>query len=250
MEESQDESESAYLQRYDSRNYPSPLVTVDVVIFAVIDDALNVLLVKRGGHPEKGKWALPGGFVRVEEDRDLEAAALRRLRQETGVETPYLEQVATFGDGQRDARGWSLTVVTMALIDAASANFSSGETVQETRWSAVEHCADLTLAFDHARLLEAAVQRLRAKVEYTALPIHLMPEAFTLSELQRVFEIVLGRRVEKASFRRRIREASILEAIPGEKRRGSNRPAQLYRVVEGEGAHFFPRTLTGRRGAS
>ena len=222
-----------------------PLTTVDVAIFSLRDEKLCVLLVKRptgAGEPFPGRWALPGGFVDVERDRDLASCAARKLREKTSIETPYLEQVGSWGNAKRDPRGWSATHVYFALIPGDA----QGD-AEDTAWHAIDgDGVRARLAFDHPLLLEAAVGRLRSKVEYTSLPVYLVPEPFTLGELQRAFEIVLGRPVNKAAFRTRILSAGLVEPIGG-MREGPTRPAILYRKSASRGdLTYFPRTFSPR----
>ncbi len=237
-------SEQEYLAGYNIHDFPVPLVTVDVVIFTVRDQALHVLLVQRAEHPEKGKWALPGGFTDIQADADLEQAAARKLTEKTGVTSPYLEQLETVGNRQRDPRGWSVTIVYFALINSDDIALAQDPL---TQWVNVGDPLLAELAFDHSGLFQSALQRLRAKVAYTALPLHLLPDEFTLTDLKDVFEIILEHEVEKSAFRRRIREADIVEPIKGKKRLGANRPAQLYRIKSDKGQFFFTRNLTGPR---
>jgi len=202
------------------------------------------VLMRRGAEPFAGRWALPGGFVHVAEDADLEAAARRVLKDKTGVETPYLEQLATFGNARRDPRGWSLSVAYVALIAADAVRLQEGANAADVAWWPVAGEAAATpLAFDHAAILRSALARLRNKVEYSSLPVHLLPAAFTLSELQSVYERILGRRLDKSAFRKRIAEADFVEPIPGKLRRASNRPAQLYRPKRGRATVLFDRTI-------
>jgi ADP-ribose pyrophosphatase YjhB (NUDIX family) len=225
-------------------DFPRPLTTVDVAIFSLREGRLCVLLVKRpadAGEPYPRRWALPGGFVDVERDRDLEACALRKLREKTGMAAPYLEQVGSWGNAKRDPRGWSSTHVYFALVSGAASLPPEGG----GQWHAIEgDGAGHRLAFDHDSLLEAALARLRAKVEYTSLPAFLVPEPFTLAELQRAFEIVLGRAVNKAAFRTRVLSAGMVKATG--KQRGATRPAELYRLAKGEELTYFPRPLSPR----
>lgn len=225
-----------------------PIATVDVVIFGILEDALHVLLVKRAARadePFPGRWALPGGFVDIDRDGTIEDAALRKLREKTGLDAPYLEQLGTFGGRDRDPRGWSVTTVYFALVPADPATLTPGGNTEEAKWFPLrDDRVNAELAFDHAAILAAAVARLRNKVEYTSLPIHLLPAEFTLVELQQVFEIVLGRKVEKSAFRRRLLAAKVL--VPVERyQEGRTRPAMLYRLKRGAkgGVVFFPRSL-------
>lgn len=227
----------------DGLDFPRPLTTVDIVIFAIRDDTLQVLLVPRGtrdGEPFPGLWALPGGFVDVDRDRDLAACALRKLRDKTSVVSPYLEQLGSWGSATRDPRGWSATHAYFALLPASVA----GDAVAaDAQWSPlVAGKVKQRLAFDHGEILETAVQRLRNKVEYTSLPAYLMPEEFTLPELQRTYEIVLDRPLEKSAFRTRMLSADLIEPAAG-MRKGPNRPAQLYRLKPAETPVYFARTF-------
>lgn len=238
-------SEADYLKGYDSRAFDAPLTTVDTVIFTLKDGQLQVLLVRRNDHPAQGRWAMPGGFLRLNEDRDLEQAALRILKAKTGVASPYVEQLLTVGNSKRDPRGWSVTVVYFALINSEAIELSKGGNADEVAWFPIHgESVSESLAFDHTHLLQQAVERLRAKAEYTALPVHLLPEQFTLTDLQRTFETLLGRPIDKSAFRRRINDADILEEVDGVFRGGANRPAQLYRLKDGTRQHFFPRIIT------
>ena len=186
--------------------FDRPLVTVDVAIFSVLGDELRVLLARRPdepGEPFPGRWALPGGFVDVHRDASLQACAMRKLKEKTGVSSPYLEQLASWGDAKRDPRGWSTTHAYFALIPApGDAERAAGTAASE--WVQADEARRRRLAFDHGEILAAAIERLRGKVEYTSLPAFLCPEPFTLPELQRVYEIVLGRDLDKSAFRKRI----------------------------------------------
>jgi len=238
-------------QLYDV-GFERPLTTVDVVIFGVLQDALQVLLVKReaaAGEPYPGAWVLPGGFVDVDRDRDLEACARRKLTEKTGVTSPYLEQLGSWGDARRDPRGWSATHVYFALIPTEGVTLKPGANAADVGWFPIADAGvRKRLAFDHARLLEAAVTRLRGKAEYTSLPVYLLPDLFTLSELQRAYEIVIGRPLEKSAFRTRVLAAEFVEPT-ARLREGSNRPARLYRLKPGKEVTYFPRTFEPRKSA-
>jgi len=233
-------------------DFERPLVTVDVVIFTVRAEQLQVLLVQRPDGPAEpfpGRWALPGGFVDVAQDRTLLACARRKLKDKTGVSTPYLEQLGSWGGASRDPRGWSTTHAYFALIAV------SGQRVQEAagqpaqQWLPVEDARARKLAFDHGEILEAALARLRSKVEYTSLPAFLVPEPITLPQLQLTYEIVLGRSLDKSAFRRRMLDAGFLEEVdtvvgPG------GRPAQGFRLIDRGAPAVFPRPFkSGEQGA-
>ena len=225
-------------------DFERPLTTVDLVIFSVRDDRLVVLLVQRPSdvtEPFPGIWALPGGFIDTTRDQDLEACARRKLMEKTGVEAPYLEQLGSFGSAKRDPRGWSATHVYFALIASADATPRPGGNAPDSRWFPVRgEGTGEDLAFDHGDLLSAALARLRSKVEYTSLPAFLLPGEFTLTQLQRIYEVILGRALEKKAFRTRMLAAGILEAAAGLKS-GPNRPAQLYRLKRRRRIHIFSR---------
>jgi len=222
-------------------DFPRPLTTVDVVIFTILDDRLQVLLVQRPageGEPYPQALALPGGFVDVAKDRDLAACAARKLKDKTGVTSPYLEQLGSWGSATRDPRGWSATHAYFALIAADASVLTP-----DARWHPiVSGRLKDKLAFDHGDILASAIQRLRNKVEYTSLPAFLMPAEFTLPDLQRVYEIVLDRPLEKSAFRTRILSADMIEPV-AKMRRGPNRPAQLYRLGKGREPVYFVRTF-------
>lgn len=207
--------------------HPSPRtdvrVTVDVVIFAIAGAALQVLLIERGLPPFEGQWALPGGFIR--EGEGLEQAALRELQEETGVRDVYLEQLYTFGDPQRDPRGRIVTVAYYALIAADRTTIVASTDARTARWwPAAEHPP---LAFDHEHILTYALERLRNKLEYTTVGFQLLPRRFTLSDLQRLYEAILGRRLDKRNFRRKLGLLGILKPVKA-RRTERGRPAQLY----------------------
>lgn len=200
-------------------------VTVDIVIFTIQEGVLQVLLVKRRISPFIGQVAIPGGFVR--EDENLDQAALRELQEETGVSDVYLEQLYSFGNPDRDPRGRVITVAYFALI-SADRRLKAGGDVSEAHWYPTEKLPPL--AFDHAAILDYAVERLRNKLEYTTVGFQLLPEKFTLTELQEVYEAILGKKLDKRNFRRKMSILRILKPLP-EYRRGGQRPAQLYRFV-------------------
>jgi 8-oxo-dGTP diphosphatase len=216
---------------YDPARYERPSVTVDVVIFTLIERQLHVLLVQRKRWPYEGFWAIPGGFVNM--DESLEEAARRELEEETGVRDVYLEQLYTFGTPGRDPRTRVISVAYFALIGADTQTLRLSDETSDLRWFSVESLPK-PLAFDHDAILEAALDRLRSKLEYTTLAFQLLPEEFTLSELQEVYECILGERLDKRNFRRKVegapdRTLSGIVEPTGRLRYGKGRPAELYR---------------------
>ncbi len=199
-----------------------PDVTVDLVIFTVRGEELRILLVRRGVPPFEGRWALPGGFVR--ESETLEEAARRELREETGIEGVYLEQLYTFGDPGRDPRGRTVTVAYFALAPEAPLRASTD--AAEAAWFPAARPPKL--AFDHARILETGLRRLRAKLGYTTVGFELLPPTFTLTDLQKLYETILERPLDKRNFRRKILSLGLLEPRGTARPRAAHRPARLY----------------------
>jgi len=201
-------------------------VTVDVVIFTIRDGVLQALLVQRAIPPFEGRYAIPGGFVL--EDEPLEDAARRELEEETGVRNVYLEQLYTFGDPGRDPRGRVITVAYFALIASDPVTLAASGDAAEAGWFPV---SDLPpVAFDHERILDYALERLRNKLEYTTVGFQLLPEKFALGDLQSVYEAILGRPLDKRNFRRKIALLGILKPLK-EWRKTGRKPAQLYRFA-------------------
>jgi 8-oxo-dGTP diphosphatase len=219
--------------------HPRPALTVDVVIFTLRENQLHVLLVQRGEEPFAGVWALPGGVVKMTES--LEKAACREMAEETGLQDAYLEQLYTYGDPNRDPRGRVVTVAYFALIPSdAPVRKEGGSDARRAEWFRIE--ALPPLAFDHDQIVVYALRRLRYKLEYTAAGFELLPEEFTLSELQHTYEMILGEKLDKRNFRRRIQQAEIIETTP-HMRAGEGRPARLYRYREDAVAEVKARRL-------
>ena len=209
-------------------NYPHPAVSVDIVIFTVRDDALNVLLIERALPPHQGEWALPGGFIRL--DESLKHAAWRELKEETGVNAAYLEQLYTFGHPKRDPRERVISVAYFALLPSDRLEIRAASDARNVAWFDVREVPQL--AFDHNKILTKARQRLAAKLEYSTIALQLMPDTFTLPELQHVYERIRGGPIDKRNFRKRIRALKVVEPTGGERRTGARRPAKLYRLID------------------
>lgn len=281
-------TEKEYLEKYDASVFDRPSVTVDMLIFTVVNEeeenyrklpekALKLLMVKRGEHPFIGQWALPGGFVSTQES--LEDAALRELKTETNVEDVYMEQLYTWGDVGRDPRTRVISSSYMALVDSVKLDIVAGDDADDAKWfnirynlnqekktitekghiseklysinlwnvneelSATVKVVEVVegkvvktsrevveskgIAFDHAKMIEYGIERLKNKIEYTDIAFNLMPELFTLSELQQVYEVILGRELLAAAFRRKI-AGMVIETNQFTKDAG-HRPSKLYR---------------------
>lgn len=281
-------TEEKFLKNYDATIYERPSVSVDMLIFTVMnkveenyrklpEKALKILLIKRGEHPYLGKWALPGGFVNVKES--LDEAAVRELKSETNIDNIYMEQLYTWGQVERDPRTRVISCSYMALIDSTSLEVKAGDDAEAAAWFNIKYSSlqetktmtdedfvyeklvKLTLsseneelfavvkitenvhgkvkkirreiiesngiAFDHTKIIEYAVERLRNKIEYTSIAFNLMPELFTLTELQQVYEVILDKELLAAAFRRKIADM-VIETNQFTKDAG-HRPSKLYR---------------------
>jgi len=207
--------------------YPHPALTTDIVIFTVRDKRLKLLLIMRGGEPFKGYWALPGGFLRL--DEDLEVGARRELAEETGVTDVYLEQLFTFGAVERDPRERVITVAYYALIPSDQIELKAATDAAAVAWFSMDELPEL--AFDHQDIVEKAHQRLAAKLDYSTLALQFMPKTFTLAELQEVFEIILRQEMDRRNFRKWILALDQIEETGEERREGAHRPAKLYRAL-------------------
>lgn len=287
-EEEKNLSEQEFLKAYDPSKFERPSVTVDTLIFTVSDEgaesyrrlpekSLKLLLIKRGNHPYKGHWALPGGFVDI--DENLEEAALRELKEETGLDKLFLEQLYTWGDVGRDPRTRVISTSYMALADAAKLPVKARDDADAAAWFSVsyklietqktttptgyiqEYIYQLTLtsgeeraqarirtsrtvegnytdtkreiiesqglAFDHGKVIAYGVERLRSKITYSDIAFHLMPERFTLTQLQKVYEVILDKELLKANFRRKI--APMVLETGSQVKDAGHRPSRLYR---------------------
>ena len=231
-----------FLIEYDPTRYERPAITVDLVLMSIVDGAPAALLIRRNSHPARGLWALPGGFVQI--DEALDAAARRVLREKAHMKDAYVEQLYTFGAVDRDPRMRIVTVAYFALLPAdrfAAALRASPDltlaiiAMDETDTAssvALGESRQLPLAFDHARILALAVQRLRGKLDYSSIAFALLPELFTLRQLQEVHEAILGTALNKSAFRRRMLDKGWLEATGKRETGASFRPAELFRFTQ------------------
>lgn len=238
------QAEKEFLGDYENA-IKRPSASVNTAIFTVIDDELKVLLFKRDDNPYKDYWSLVGGYVDLEQDSDLEDTARRKLQEKTGVAAPYLEQYKTVGSQSRDPRGWSITTAYFALIPSQNIILSARNGAQDIKWSTIcDGQIAEKLAFDHQEILQGCLERLRSKVLYTSLPAYLLNETFTMGELKKVYEIILGKNIDRKSFQRRLLNADILEDT-GKMRCGGTKPSKLYRLIDTENPHYFIRNFEG-----
>ena len=205
--------------------YPRPALTVDAVVFGFDEGELKILLIQRGLAPLKGKWALPGGFVQM--DETIDAAVRRELAEETGLKEVYLEQLYTFGAVDRDPRDRVVSVAHYALVKLSEHSAAGATDASDAAWFPVARVP--ALAFDHAEILKTALQRLRGKVRYEPIGFELLPTKFTLSQLQHLYEAVLQARLDKRNFRKKILATGLLVPLKDQSRAGAHRPAQLFR---------------------
>lgn len=209
---------------YDASKFERPSVTVDVILFTVKDDDLKVLLVKRNVEPFKDMWAIPGGFVKI--DESLEDAAKRELLEETNVRDVYLEQLYTFGDPKRDPRTRVITAAYFALVNAEKFKLKASTDVKDVNWFSMFDLPEL--AFDHKKIVEYALKRLRWKMEYTTVAFSLLPEKFTLTQLQKIYEIILDKSLDKRNFRKKIKALELVKEVQEFQEEVAHRPARLY----------------------
>jgi 8-oxo-dGTP diphosphatase len=203
-------------------------VTVDCVVFGLDEQDLKILLIQRGYESFKGSWAIPGGFVNV--DESLEKAALRELKEETGVQNVFLEQLYTFGDVHRDPRRRIMTVAYYALVNLRDHTIKAATDASNAAWFSVDDVP--RLAFDHARIVDTALRRLRGKVRYEPIGFELLPEKFTLTQLQRMYEMILEQDIDKRNFRKKILGMELLKELDEVQVDVAHRAARLYKFDE------------------
>ena len=243
----QSNDELRFLAAYNASVYPRPSVAVDVVLLTVSDARLRTLLVRRTDQPQKDRWALPGGFVRM--DESLDDTARRVLAVKVGLDEVFIEQLYTFGEPRRDPRTRVISVVYFALVEAERLERAVEGRADHTLLMASLECADgggagrcgaiaqdaagaaLKLAFDHDVILGMAIERLRGKLDWAPIGFELLPETFTLRDLRLIHEAILGRPLNKDSYRRKVLDRCLVQPT-GELLRGTgHRPAELYRFA-------------------
>jgi len=234
-------NEKTFLANYDPKAFDIPIVGVDAVLFTYHEKCLKVLLVQRANHPDKGKWGLPGGFVDLGRDKSLEDTVVRKLKEKTGVVPPYIEQLITVGNKKRDKRGWSIAVCYTALLAHQQCSINIDD-VADVQWVDMAEIGQVALAFDHLELIREARERLKQKALYSIEPVYALPKSFTLSALQHLHEVIIGKSIQKKSFRRRLEQADLL-IDTGEKHTVLGRPASLYTVKPSAKGHKFVRNL-------
>ena len=216
-------------------------VTTDVVIFTIKPGRLMVLLVRRANEPFKGRWAIPGGFIRLSED--LDAAALRILKEKTNVQNIYLEQLYTFGDPLRYPNSRVITCAYFALIrsDDLELSFEDSTQITDVQWHKVTQLP--SLAFDHKEIIEYSLKRMRERLELCPIAFQLLPKKFTLTELQYSYELIMGKKLDKRNFRKKVLSSGIVKELDEFSKSTSKRPARLYSfdniTLNSKRGHFF-----------
>ena len=208
--------------------YPRPAVTVDCVIFGLDEGELKILLIQRALPPYKGQWALPGGFVQLDESLDI--AARRELKEETGIDNIFLEQLYTFGDVNRDPRERVITCAYYALVNLDEYKIEADSDAKSAAWFLLDDTP--SLAFDHQKILDTAIKRLQGKVRYEPIGFELLPPKFTLTQLQNLYEKILGKLLDKRNFRKKIKSMDVLTELDEIEQDVAHRAARLYQFDE------------------
>ncbi len=204
--------------------YPRPSLTVDCVIFGLDNESLKVLLIERLHDPFANTWALPGGFVDM--DETIERAAQRELEEETGIPDMFMEQLYTFGGVDRDPRGRVVSVAYYSLVNLSDCKVVAGSDARQAKWFAVDNLPKL--AFDHDKIMETAINRIKNKVRYQPIGFELLPEKFTITQLQSLYEMVLGRILDKRNFRKKFLKMNLLQELDAQQN-VPHRAAKFYK---------------------
>lgn len=205
--------------------YPRPALTTDCVIFGFDGLKIKVLLIERGIEPYKGMWAFPGGFVH--EDESTEEGAKRELKEETGLENIFIEQLYTFSDIGRDPRGRVVSVAYYALVNLKDHKVTAGDDAKNARWFGIDEIP--SLAFDHEKIFRTALLRLKGKIRYQPIGFELLPEKFTLSELQHLYEAILEIKLDKRNFRKKIKKMNLLIELEEKQQNVRHKAANYYK---------------------
>ena len=205
--------------------YPRPALTTDCVIFGFDGQKLKVLLIERGHEPYKGKWALPGGFVQM--DETTEEGAKRELKEETGLQNVFIEQLYTFSNVNRDPRGRVISVAYYALINLSDHTLKAGDDAKKTKWFSIDEIPPL--AFDHEKIFKSALLRLKAKIRYQPVGFELLAEKFTLTELQHLYEAILETKLDKRNFRKKIKKMNLLIELDEKQKNVQHKAANYYK---------------------
>lgn len=218
------------LKGYDVTKYERPSVALDVLLFTIRNNELEILLVRRKDEPFQGEWAFPGGFVKM--DEPLEVGAARELREETGLKDIYLEQLYTFGNPKRDPRTRVISVAYLALAAKSDWAIKADTDASEARFWPVSKLP--VLAFDHQEIFKYGLSRLGSKLNYTNIAFGLLPDSFSLTELQKTYEIILNKKLDKRNFRKKLLATDLLSPVGEKSSAGAHRPAALYRFKKKE----------------
>jgi 8-oxo-dGTP diphosphatase len=233
--------EKEYLSQYDPKRYDTPIISVDSVLFTCHEKKLKVLLTQRNNHPFQYQWSLPGGFLDLKKDHSLEETALRKIKEKTDIKPPYIEQLVTISSADRDPRHWSIVTCYFALISYQDCAKKLTHAI-DAKWFEISKIDNEELAFDHVDIIKRALNRLQQKSLYSIIAAFSLSPEFTLPELQEIHEIILGKFLNKMSFRRRIEKASLLEEV-GVKKSANGRPSVTYRMKESSKDYTFIRNL-------
>lgn len=209
------------------KNFKHAVIATDIVIFTVDDNKLKVLMIKMRKKPFSEMWAVPGGLVHI--DESVDESARRHLKDKTGVSNVYLEQLYTFGNVLRDPLGRVVSVAYFALIPKDSVSLKTTDEYEGVDWFSIKELP--RLAYDHAEIVKMAVERLKAKLEYSNIVHGLLPKEFTLTDLQKTYELILEKEIDKRNFRKKILSLNIIKKSNKKSTGGANRPAELYKFI-------------------
>lgn len=222
------------------KEYDKPIATVDLIIVTLIDNIPHFMLTKRTEDPFKDSYSLLGGFIFTDQDETINDTVDRVLKTKIGLTNIYYEQLESIGLKNRDPRGWSLSVSYVSLLpwDIAK-EIKPTNKISEIQWKTLEEIENIKLAFDHNEIIKTGMQRIKTKINYSTLPVYLLPEYFTLTELQNVYEAFLGIILDKSGFRKKIKDIPFLEETDLKTKNKNCRPAKLYKAKKGLDLEYF-----------